>query len=97
MQAHLKTEKYLNFLVPERTGSAAEKSFTFTAIREGTYSESCPVYIDFPDLQNLPKELEVPHIGPGPGIVLAKIEELGEVTAKLAEECLNGTANFFQV
>ena len=55
----------------------------FTAIREGIYSERFPTYTGFPDLQDLPEELKIPHDGSGPGIAFAKIDDLGEATAKL--------------
>ena len=94
MQAHLKTEQYLKSLVSESTEATDEKPTTFTAIREGIYSESFPLYAGFPDLQDLPAELRIPHDGSGPGIAFAKIEDLGEVTARLAKEYLDGTDNF---
>ena len=94
MQAHLKTEGYLKSLKSKITEEPDEKPLTFTAIREGIYSESFPMYTGFPDLQNLPEELKIPHEGSGPGIAFAKIDDLGEATAKLVKEYLDGTTNF---
>ena len=94
MQAHLKTEGYLKSLKSKITEGPNGKPLTFTAIREGIYSESFPMYTGFPDLQNLPEELKIPHDGSGPGIAFAKIDDLGEATAKLVKEYLDGTTNF---
>ena len=94
MQAHLKTERYLKSLKSENTEGPNRKSLTFTAIREGTYSESFPMYTGFPDLQNLPKELKIPYDGSGPGIAFAKIDELGKATARLVKEYLDGMEIF---
>jgi uncharacterized protein YbjT (DUF2867 family) len=77
MQAHLDTERYLATLAAEDTG------FTYTAIREGIYSDSFPVYTAFFDLRNPVEEIKIPHDGSGPGIAWAKQSELGEATAKL--------------
>ena len=94
MQAHLKTEAYLKSLKSKNTGGSDGKLLTFTAVRQGIYSESFPMYTGFPDLQDLPEELKIPHDGSGPGIAFAKIDELGEATAKLVKEYLDGTTNF---
>ena len=94
MQAHLRTEGYLKSLKSKITEGPDEQAFAFTAIREGIYSESFPMYTGFPDLQNLPEELNIPHDGSGPGIAFAKIDDLGEATAKLVKEYLDGTTNF---
>lgn len=77
MQAHLDTEKYLASI------AAQDKSFTWTAIREGIYSESFPIYTAFFDLANPTDEILIPHDGSPPGIAWAKQDELGEATAKL--------------
>lgn len=83
MGAHLATENYLAGL-PGR--------FTYTAIREGIYSESFPMYTGWFDLKNNPpseqqdyedEDIKIPHDGTGPGIAWAKRDELGEATAKL--------------
>ena len=83
MQAHLHTEAYLQSLASDP--STTEK-FTFTIIREGFYSESFPMYIGFPNLQDPESRLRVPHDGSGPGIAFAKLDELGESTANLARK-----------
>ena len=94
MQAHLKTEGYLKSLESNITEGPDEKPLTFTAIREGIYSESFPMYTGFPDLQDLPDELKIPHNGSEPEIAFAKIDDLGEATAKLVKEYLDWTTNF---
>ncbi len=94
MQAHLKTERYLKSLVSEKTKKADEKPFTFTAVREGIYSESFPMYTGFPDLENLPDEVKIPHDGSGPGIAFAKIDDLGEATANFVQEYLDAPSRF---
>ena len=84
MQAHLATEKYLaSIAYPETQGG--QKPFSFTAIREGIYSESFPMYTGFIDVQNPRAKLKIPHDGSGPGIAWAKIEDLGEATARLVQ------------
>ena len=91
MQAHLLTENYLK----ELNKNPGEKQFSFTAIRVGVYSESFPMYTGFPSLKNLVnpqiKDLEVhiPHDGLGPGVAWAKIDNLGEASAKLIKERLD--------
>jgi hypothetical protein len=74
MGAHLATEKYLSEL---------PGNFTYTAIREGVYSESFPIYTAWFDLLNPRSEVTIPHDGSGPGIAWAKQDELGEATAKM--------------
>lgn len=74
MGAHLATEKYL----AELPGY-----FTYTAIREGIYSESFPIYTAWFDLRNPSPEITIPHNGACPGIAWAKQDELGEATAKM--------------
>ena len=80
MQAHLQTESYLHSL------TTTNPDFSFTAIREGLYTESCPMYTGFPDLLSPPDSVKIPHSGSssGPGIAWAKIDDLGEATARLA-------------
>lgn len=80
MQAHLGTEAYLKSLA---SSSKTNAKFSFTAIREGLYSESFPLYIGFPELHNPESKVKIPHDGSGPGIAWAKTDELGEATAKL--------------
>lgn len=94
MQAHLQTEEYLKSLESKSMERADEKPFTFTAIREGIYSESFPMYTGFPDLKNPPDEVKIPHDGTGPGIAFAKIDDLGEATAKLVKEYLDSPGSF---
>ena len=94
MQAHLKTEKYLHLLESESNESSDKRPVTFTVIREGIYSESFPMYTGFPDLQDPPDEVKIPHDGSGPGIAFAKIDDLGEATSKLVKEYLDAPGNF---
>lgn len=81
MRAHVATEKYLEELIKHQ-------KFTFTAIREGIYSESFPIYTAWLDPHNPPAdgEITIPHDGSGPGIAWAKRDELGEATAKLIRQ-----------
>lgn len=78
MQAHLLTEKYLAELQPGYF-------FNYTAIREGIYSESFPIYTAWLHSSNPPStnEIAIPHAGNGPGVAWAKREELGEATANM--------------
>lgn len=94
MQAHLKTENHLKTLASESAERSDKAPVTFTAIREGIYSESFPMYTGCPDLHNLPEEVKIPHDGSGPGIAFAKIDDLGEATAKLVKEYLDGSGSF---
>lgn len=74
MGAHLATEKYLAEL---------QGHFTYSAIREGLYSESFPIYTAWFDIHNPREEITIPHDGSGPGVAWAKRDELGEATAKM--------------
>lgn len=94
MGAHLATERYLANL-PGR--------FTYTAIREGVYSESYPMYMGGFDIQqaqhsdpsdNKNDEIAIPHDGSGPGIAWAKRDELGEATAKMIVHCATDQMGF---
>ncbi|EYE90507.1 NmrA-like family protein [Aspergillus ruber CBS 135680] len=80
MGAHLATEEYLAGLNPGYF-------FNYTAIREGIYSESFPIYtawFDPSDPTSSPNnEITIPHDGSGPGVAWAKRDELGEATAKM--------------
>ncbi|KAJ3774852.1 hypothetical protein FB446DRAFT_830317 [Lentinula raphanica] len=77
MQAHLDTERYLAKLAGE------DSSFSYTSIREGSYSESFAMYTAFFSLKQPTSEVLLPHDGSGPGMAWAKIDELGEASASL--------------
>ena len=81
MQAHLATEAYLKAAVAQ-----SNQLFSFTAIREGIYSESFPMYTGFPSLQSPGSKVKIPHDGVGPGVAWVKIDDLGEATAKLVKK-----------
>ncbi|EAL84494.1 hypothetical protein KXX54_005925 [Aspergillus fumigatus] len=85
MGAHLATEKYL----AELPGH-----FTYTAIREGLYSESFPIYTAWFDPHQPVEEITIPHPGTGPGVAWAKRDELGEATAKMIYAYAKNTAGF---
>ena len=91
MQAHLKTDSYLKSLKSKNIEGPDEKLLMFTAIREGIYSESFPMFTGSPDLQDLPEELKIPHDASGPGSAFLKIDDLRKATANLVEEYLDGT------
>ncbi|KAF5863335.1 hypothetical protein ETB97_010335, partial [Aspergillus alliaceus] len=76
MGAHLRTERYLAEL-------QAQGHITYTAIREGLYSESFPIYTAWFDLADPVDEITIPHDGSPPGVTWAKRDELGEATANL--------------
>jgi nucleoside-diphosphate-sugar epimerase len=80
MAAHLSTERYLAQVQQQNPSS-----FSYTAVREGLYSESYPIYTAFFDINDPPAsgEIRIPHDGSGPGISWAKRDELGEATARL--------------
>jgi uncharacterized protein YbjT (DUF2867 family) len=81
MQAHLATERHL------AAAATSDPTFTYTAVREGLYAESYPIYTAFfnPKQTNegTTNEICIPHDGSGPGIAWVKRDELGEATAKL--------------
>ncbi|KAK4244443.1 hypothetical protein C7999DRAFT_17302 [Corynascus novoguineensis] len=83
MQAHLDTEHHLAKLA----AAAPAGVFTYTAIREGLYAESTPIYTAFFDPREAANaedgEIKIPHDGSGPGIAWVKRDELGEATARL--------------
>ncbi len=81
-------------LESQLTQSSDKRPVTFTAIREGIYSESFLMYTGFPDLQNPPDEVKIPHDESGPGVAFAKIDDLGEATAKLVKEYLDAPGRF---
>ena len=93
MQAHLVTESYLKTLTTSPSPNISYTNpFTFTAIREGIYSESFPLYTSFFDLNDPQREVKLPeHDGSGPGIAWAKIGELGEATARLVKDYVDST------
>ncbi|GAA5942573.1 hypothetical protein JCM3775_000262 [Rhodotorula graminis] len=79
MQAHLRTEAYL------REIAAEDPSFAFTVVREGLYTESFPLYTAFFSLSSpsSPPTIRIPHDGAVPGVAWAKLDELGEATARI--------------
>ncbi|KAK1594590.1 uncharacterized protein LY79DRAFT_132908 [Colletotrichum navitas] len=77
MQAHLDSERHL------AEAAASDPGFTYTAVREGLYSESYPIYTAFSDVNAPAGEVLIPHDGSGPGVAWVKRGELGEATAKL--------------
>ncbi|KAI9737365.1 MAG: hypothetical protein M1834_009519 [Cirrosporium novae-zelandiae] len=83
MQPHLSTEAHLSSLTAAAAAAATDKAFTYTAVREGLYSESFPIYTGFFNLKSPTTEIAIPHDGSGPGIAWAKQDELGEATARL--------------
>jgi hypothetical protein len=93
MRAHLLTEEYLTstLATQDQTGT---NTTTYTAIREGLYSESFPVYTAWFDINNPVSEITIPHSGSGPGIAWAKTDELGEATAKTIVSYVRDPAGF---
>lgn len=85
MGAHLNTEAYLAQQVDR---------ITYTAVREGIYSESFPIYTAWFDPSNPVDEITIPHDGSGPGVSWVKRDELGEATAKLILAYTRDTAGF---
>ncbi|TQS33051.1 hypothetical protein Golomagni_06617, partial [Golovinomyces magnicellulatus] len=59
MGAHLDTEAYLDAVAKK------DASFSWTAIREGLYSESYPIYTAFFDVKAPTSEILIPHDGSG--------------------------------
>jgi len=88
MQAHLDTEKYLASIAAE------DSSFTYTAVRQGIYSESFPIYTAFFTLKSENSQIQIPHDGSGPGIAWAKRDELGEATAQLTAQYVKSPKSF---
>ncbi|KAE8378825.1 hypothetical protein BDV26DRAFT_304053 [Aspergillus bertholletiae] len=87
MGAHLLTEQHLASL-------AAERQITYTAIREGLYSESFPVYTAWFNIHNPMYEIKIPHSGDSPGIAWVKTDDLGEATAKIIFSYVKGSGVF---
>lgn len=77
MGAHLDSEAHLQKLANQ------DPTFSWTAIREGLYSESYPIYTAFFDAKNPTDKIHIPHDGSGRGVSWVKRDELGEATAKL--------------
>ncbi|KAL7945240.1 hypothetical protein V8C42DRAFT_324993 [Trichoderma barbatum] len=89
MGAHLDTEAHLRKLADQ------DPSFSWTAIREGLYHESFPIYTAFLDLKDSSTtEILIPHDGSGPGISWAKRDELGEASAILIAQYFQDPASF---
>lgn len=87
MGAHLRTEQYLADL-------QAQSHITYTAIREGLYSESFPIYTAWFDLAHPVDEITIPHAGSPPGVTWAKRDELGEATANLIASYVQDPRSF---
>ena len=87
MGAHLRTEQYLADL-------QAQSDITYTAIREGLYSESFPIYTAWFDLAHPVEEVTIPHAGTPPGVTWAKRDELGEATANLIASYVQDPRSF---
>ncbi|TNY24478.1 NmrA-like family protein [Rhodotorula diobovata] len=77
MQAHLRTEAYL------REVAAKDPAFTYTVVREGLYTESFGLYTAFFSLSSPTSPIRIPHDGSAPGVAWAKLEDLGEATARV--------------
>ncbi|KAH6701246.1 hypothetical protein BKA61DRAFT_646952 [Leptodontidium sp. MPI-SDFR-AT-0119] len=84
MQAHLDREKCLASL------AANDSSFTYTVVRIGLYTESCPFYTAFFDLKNPSSSTQIPH----DGISWAKQDELGEAAALLMASYVKSVETF---
>jgi uncharacterized protein YbjT (DUF2867 family) len=85
MQAHLDTEQHLAKIASDPANNG---TFTYTAIREGLYAESTPIYTAFFDPRDPSSTLHdgavcIPHDGSGPGVAWVKRDELGEASARL--------------
>lgn len=52
------------------------------------------MYTGFPNIQTPPDEVTIPHDGSDPGIAFAKIDDLGEATAKVVKEYLDAPGRF---
>ncbi|RFU73703.1 hypothetical protein TARUN_8554 [Trichoderma arundinaceum] len=89
MGAHLDSEAHLRKL------AAQGPDFSWTAVREGLYHESFPIYTAFLDLKDpSTTEIRIPHDGSGPGISWAKRDELGEASANLIAQYAQEPAGF---
>jgi hypothetical protein len=85
MGAHLQTEAYLASLTDK---------ITYTAVREGIYSESFPIYTAYWDPSNPSDEITIPHDGSGPGVAWVKKDDLGEATARLITSYVKDPTGF---
>jgi len=85
MGAHLQTEAYLSSLTDK---------ITYTAVREGIYSESYPIYTNWFNPSNPGSEITIPHDGSGPGVAWVKRDDLGEATARLVVSYTKNPAGF---
>ena len=84
-QAHLDTEAYL-------TKISKESNITYTVIKEGIYSESFPLYLNFQNFSAPPSErTAVLPLKPSKGIAWVTRDELGEATAKIMLEDVNSS------
>ncbi|PYH49786.1 NmrA-like family protein [Aspergillus saccharolyticus JOP 1030-1] len=97
MGAHLKTERYLAEL--QESSSGPHNQMTYTAVREGIYAESFPIYTSWLDLHHPPttNEVLIPHPGDGPGVTWVKRDELGEATARLIADYARDQRGFAYV
>ena len=87
MQAHLKTEDWLRLLV------AQKPELTFTAIRQGIYSESYPMYTAFYDVKQPIRKVRIPHNGSEPGVAWVSINDLGEANARIIDDYVRDPSN----
>jgi len=87
MRTHLLTEQHLSTLL-------IQGPTTYTAIREGLYSEAFPVCTAWFDIHNPVGEITIPHSGDGPGIAWAKIDDRGEATAKMIVSYVQDSGRF---
>lgn len=85
MGAHLQTEAYLASLT---------NKISYTAVREGIYSESYPIYTNWFNPSKPVNEITIPHDGSGPGVAWVKKDDLGEATARLIISYMKNPAGF---
>lgn len=86
MQAHLATEAHLKSQLPH--------TITYTILREGLYTESFPLYFGLYDLSSKPTEVSIPP-GDNDGLIaFTKRDELGEATAKVIKNFVDGGSEF---
>ena len=76
-QAHLDTEAYLRKI-------SSESDLTYTSIKEGIYSESFPLYLNFSNFSAKPNERKaILPLNPSHGVSWVTRDDLGEATARL--------------